>query len=164
MPAGESRDCASEGCAQRGLAYVLLLTLVAMVSTGAVAVSAALSMELRRERERDLIRVGMIYANAIEAYHTVAPGGVRHHPASLEDLLIDTRFPGTVRHLRRLYTDPVGVRHGWDVVRGPDGNIRGVRSTSAEAPLRRQPLVLGSVTLPVVERYTDWIFAPRVLQ
>lgn len=163
MPAGESKGCALEGCAQHGLAYVLLLALVAMVSAGAAAVSAALSMELRRERERDLIRVGMIYANAIEAYHTVAPGGVRHHPASLEDLLIDTRFPGTVRHLRHLYTDPVRVLHGWDVVRGPDGSIRGVRSSSEETPLRRQPQVLGSVTLPVAQRYADWIFAPRVL-
>ncbi len=73
-------------------------------------------------------------------------------PLELKDLLEDHRSGKLVRHLRRLYPDPItGSR--WGLQRSADGRITGLYSLSDAQPLRRS---LG------VESYHDLVFSSTV--
>src|SRR5260370_8561246 len=84
---------------QRGYIMMALTLTVAMVLIGLAAGLPALSAELRRQREEELIHRGTQYARAIRKYHQKF--GI--YPASLEQLE-DTN---QLRFLRRRYKDPI---------------------------------------------------------
>jgi type II secretory pathway pseudopilin PulG len=153
MRRGRYREC--------GFAYVAVLALLALMGIGLAAVGPLWAEESRREQEDELLRVGQLYAEAIARYHGVSPGSAKRYPETLEQLLMDTRFVGTVRHLRSLYADPVSGRP-WGLVRDADGGIRGVFSRSEAPPLRTVPIVVGAVTLAPASRYSQWQFVARV--
>ena len=92
----------------------------------------------------------------------VSPGAVKQFPPSLEALLEDRRLVGTHRHLRRIYPDPINPSQPWGLLRGPDGRIRGVFSTSELPPLRQEAIDLGVVRLERARSYHDWKFVPQV--
>ena len=142
----------------RGFAYVGVLVLVALLGTGLAAIGPLWAQEAQREREDDLLRTGQLYAEAIARYRTLSPGSAKRYPMQLEDLLMDMRFVGTVRHLRVLYPDPMTRQKPWRLIRAPDGGIMGVASQSNDMPLRRTAITLGTVNLAAAQRYTDWHF------
>jgi type II secretory pathway pseudopilin PulG len=146
---------------QRGFSYVAVLAMVAILGLTLAAVGPLWAEEARREREDDLLRVGRLYAEAIAQYRKSSPGSADRYPPSLDALLLDTRFVGTVRHLRAQYPDPLDPSRPWGLVRDADGGIRGVFSRSDAAPLRTVPVEVGSVRLPPAARYSDWHFIPR---
>ncbi|MFD2452204.1 pilus assembly FimT family protein [Ideonella paludis] len=146
----------------QGFSYIAMLATVAVLGVGLAAIGQAWSDQQRREREADILRIGSLYAEAIARYHRMAPGSVKTYPATLQDLLHDPRFPGTVRHLRRLYPDPTNPKRPWLPIPAPEGGVQGVYITSAQAPVRQAPLVLGAVTLPPARHYHEWRFIPTV--
>jgi len=148
--------------AQAGFSYVAVLAMVALMGIGLAAVGPLWAEESRREREDDLLRVGQLYADAIARYYKASPGSAKRFPPSLELLLMDTRFVGTMRHLRTLYADPVGAGRPWGLVRTSDGGIRGVFSRSEAVPLRTVPVDLGTLTLAPAARYSEWQFVAKV--
>ncbi len=152
--------CCGERRAQGGFSYVVVLALVAIMGIGLAAIGPLWAEEAQREREDELLRVGQLYADAIARYHKASPGSAKLYPATLEVLLSDTRFVGTMRHLRALYPDPVGNGRPWGLLRGADGGIRGVYSQSEATPLRR--VALRSPTLAPATRYSEWQFIARV--
>jgi type II secretory pathway pseudopilin PulG len=143
---------------QRGFTYVWLLALVAVLGVGLAAAGPLWAEEAKREREAELLRVGQLYAQAIARYHRMSPGNVKRYPTQLDELLMDMRFVGTVRHLRTLYPDPVTRGQPWALVHAPDGGIQGVASQSTESPLRTTSVELGAVRLAAAQRYSDWQF------
>jgi type II secretory pathway pseudopilin PulG len=147
---------------QRGFSYVAVLAMVALMGLGLAAVGPLWAEEARREREDELLRIGRLYAEAIARYQKASPGSAKRYPPTLEVLLMDTRFVGTVRHLRTLYPDPLQPSRPWGLVRDADGGIRGVFSQSDAPPLRTVPVVLGAVTLAPAARYSDWQFVARI--
>lgn len=147
--------------AQTGFTYVWLLAAIAILSTGLAAIGPSWSDQARREREQDLLRVGALYAKAIAVYRGASPGSQKLYPATLDDLLLDTRMVGTVRHMRKLYPDPLGPERAWGLVLGPDGRVRGVFSQSTDAPLRTEALELASASLPAARKYSDWKFVAK---
>jgi type II secretory pathway pseudopilin PulG len=147
---------------ERGFTYVWVMALVAVLGIGLAAIGPLWSDDARRERERELLRIGQLYAQAIARYYQASPGSVKRYPPSLESLVLDTRFVGTMRHLRKLYADPVDPSRPWGVVRAPDGGVRGVHSQSDKAPLRTEALDLGITLLPAARTYSDWQFVPKV--
>jgi type II secretory pathway pseudopilin PulG len=147
---------------QRGFSYVAVLAMVALMGLGLAAIGPLWAEEARRDREEDLLRIGQLYVEAIVRYQKASPGSAKRFPPTLEVLLMDTRFVGTVRHLRTLYADPLNPSRPWGLVRDADGGIRGVFSQSDAAPLRTVPLQLGSVTLAPAARYADWQFVARI--
>ena len=105
--------------------------------------------------------MGVAYATAIEHYYRMPAGGTRQLPRSVDDLLLDPRFPAPVRHLRSAYTDPLQPGSAFEFVRTPSGEIRGVASSSLETPLRQTAWTDGRHSLPVATpatRYRDWQF------
>lgn len=152
MRSGERR------CA-RGFAYVTVLALIALMSLGLAMIGPVWELEMQREREAELLRVGPLYAAAISAYYRASPGGAKHYPPTLDVLLEDRRYVGTVRHLRYLYRDPLSGRP-WGLVRAAEGGIRGIYSQSAAQPVCRTPVAAGQngTPLPAAQRYSQWIF------
>lgn len=154
MRAGERRH------SQRGFTYVVVMAAVALLGLALSVLGPMWAEEARRARETELLRVGQAYAEAIASYFEASPGSVRQYPRDLESLLMDTRFVGTKRHLRKLYPDPLAPGRPWSVVRAADGGIRGVYSVDTGYPLRRAPYRLGVVDLVAAHSYADWKFIP----
>jgi type II secretory pathway pseudopilin PulG len=142
----------------RGFTYVWVLAMLAAMSIGLATVGPLWAEEAQRQREDELLRVGRLYADAIANYRRISPGSGKRYPARLEELLLDTRFVGTVRHLRTLYPDPASRGQAWGLVRAADGGIQGVYSVSAAVPLRRTTVELGAIRLAPAQRYSDWLF------
>ena len=144
---------------------VVLLGLVAFLAlAGLLAVNFAESMATARQREREaqLLWVGQQYRAALESYWRSTPGPVKHLPVTLDELVRDSRFPNPVRHLRRVYPDPLQPDVPWGLVRR--GNqILGVYSQSDAAPLRRSGFAAGLEAFEGATQYAAWrfLFVPR---
>ena len=63
-----------------------------------------------------------------------------------------------MRHLRRLYADPITGNADWGLISAPDGGIAGVFSHSDKPASRRQVLLLADVAPVAGARYSDWKF------
>lgn len=145
-----------------GFTYVWVLMALLLLSLGLSAVGPAWAERSRREREAELLRIGALYAEAIRRYHDQSPGTLKQFPPTLQALLLDERFLGVRRHLRRLYGDPMNAYRPWQLLRAPDGGIRGVYSAGTDMPFITGAVRLDSLTLPPARRYSDWVFAPEV--
>lgn len=146
---------------QRGFTLVAVLVVLALVGLGMAAAGPAWSVHTQRDREDELLRVGLLYAQAIAEYRDSSPGSAKAYPDELAWLVNDTRFIGTTRHMRKLYPDPMNPGQPWGLVKDDAGHIVGVYSRSDKAPLRQQRIDLGMLQLEVAERYADWIFKPK---
>lgn len=149
------------GRRQHGFAYLVLLLAIALLG---LAASASLSLGAamaRRDAERQLLAIGLEFQQALRSYADMSvpgapPGG--RGPRTLEDLLKDPRVPGTRRHLRQLYPDPLSGRTEWGLVRDAQGYVVGVHSLATGKPLQRtgfEPLL---ANLEEAEDYRQWIF------
>lgn len=145
----------------RGYTFVWVLAALVTIGIGLAAVGPRWADQAQRERESDLMRLGVLYAAAIQRYHDASPGSQKQWPRELGDLLLDSRYAGTVRHLRRLYPDPIDPAQPWGLVRSVDGGIVGVHSLNSARPLRREAITLGNVVLPRADRYDQWQFVAR---
>jgi len=137
---------------------VMLIAAVAIIGLGLSAIGPMWAQEAQREREQELLRVGAAYAAAIRAYRDGSPGSLKRYPPSLQSLVLDTRFVGTTRHLRRLYADPLMPNRAWGTIYAPDGGVKGVYSMDDRQPLLRTAIALGTVELPPARKYSDWRF------
>jgi type II secretory pathway pseudopilin PulG len=139
-----------------------MLAALALLSIGLAAVGERWADQAKRAKESELMRVGALYAKAIEAYYAASPGSLRRYPPELTNLLEDDRMVGTVRYIRKLYRDPIDPSRPWGLIRAPDGGILGIYSQSGDSPFRTEPLDLGITELPSAGRYSDWKFTPKV--
>ncbi len=67
-----------------------------------------------------------------------------------------------MRHLRRLYPDPITGKDEWGLVKADDGGIAGVYSTSEAAPLKTGGFAVRDASFEGKTKYADWqfVFAP----
>lgn len=140
-----------------GLVLFGVLVLLVLAALAALVGAEVWATALKREREAQLLFVGDQYRRAVESYWRASPGPVKTLPASLEVLLEDDRFPMPVRHLRRLYADPMDTESPWALVKAGNG-ILGVHSRSESVPLKRggfPPHLLG---FEGAASYRQWRF------
>lgn len=152
--------------AEKGFTYlaVLLLVFILLLSLGAA--SEHIATINKREREAELIFVGEQYRNAIASYYQNSPGGVKQLPLKLESLILDKRSINRVRHLRKLYQDPITDSNEWGLVNNPQGEITGVYSLSNESVLTtvNNPSLLQNIQVGEnsanhsLAAYSDWRF------
>jgi|SRR5688572_6150538 len=147
------------GGRQRGFTFVGVLILVATLGAVSAAFGELASHVAQREREQELLFVGNEYRRAITSYYQRTPGAVKRYPRTFEDLLEDRRYPVPVRHLRRLYRDPMSASTEWGVLRAPDGGIMGVHSLSQETPIKTGGFAYRDLALQDAAAYTEWHFA-----
>lgn len=125
----------------------MLLWWVAISGVMLMALAERWSHTAQRQREAELAFRGDQIRRAIEAYASVpvAPG-ISRLPQRLDDLLEDRRSGQLVRHLRRLWPDPI-TGQPWVLVNLGSG-IAGVHSPSMLPPLRKG----------VGDSYAEWQF------
>ena len=104
---------------QGGFTYFMLLWWVALSGIMLAALSQQWAFERRREKEAEMVARAQEIVAAIAAYHQAVPNGP--WPASLQDLVEDRRGPRTLRHLRRIWVDPLTGRADWGLVRDVPG-------------------------------------------
>lgn len=146
---------------QRGFGWLIVLVMLAVASAAGAAVAQRWSDQMAREKERQLLHAGDAFARALADYHASSPGSDKRYPPTLEQLVLDTRFVGTRRHLRTLYPDPFTGQPDWVLVRDGRGDISGIHSRAEQRPWARMPQRLDATDLPAAERYADWVFTPR---
>jgi type II secretory pathway pseudopilin PulG len=139
----------------------MLLGLLLMLMLAGIGLTAAVevwSTTRQREQERELLFAGEQYRQAIRHYYFAAPPGrPRVLPTRLEDLLGDDRYPVPVRHLRRLYPDPITGSSDWGVVRVGE-RIAGVHSLSTAVPFRQAAPGPAPAASAATMTYRDWVF------
>lgn len=138
------------GARHRGFTYLMVLLWVAISGVMLMALSRAWLLESRRERDTELIYRGEQIRDALSAYAAVPVStGSSRAPARLEDLLEDRRSGQVVRHLRRVWRDPITNSPNWGLLKDANGGIVGVYSLSKRLPL---------LAPEGVKRYDQWLF------
>lgn len=115
------------GGGQRGFTYLWVLVAVALIGVGLAATAEAWVTSGRRNKLAQADWAGAQYAQAIGSYYEFTPGIAKAYPSNLEELLDDRRGPVLRRHLRSMYRNPFSIDGTWDLVRGGDSRIHGVR-------------------------------------
>jgi type II secretory pathway pseudopilin PulG len=144
-----------------GFTYLGLLFLLAIASAGALLITKLYSLELRREKEAELLFVGEQYAAAIGRYREANSALPDPYPKELAALLRDPNAASTRRFLRRLYRDPLSGTLGWGFVRSPLGGIMGVYSLDERAPIKKAGFPAGREEFAAAARYAEWRFVAR---
>lgn len=142
---------------ERGYSYLFVLMAIALIGVGLSVAAEIYSVSVRRDQERELLFIGNQFRDAIRRYYEASPGGQKQYPESLDVLLRDQRLPGTHRHLRKLYSDPLTGKVEWGVVRVA-GRIVGIHSLSAEKPIKVANFDLPEISFEGKARYSDWVF------
>jgi len=117
---------------------------------------------LQSNREAELLFRGESYKRAIGSYYE-AGQGVKIFPKSLQELLLDRRFPDLRTHIRKLYDDPMarGEEKQWHLIRGKDSGITGVASKSEDEPLKQSNFTREQAGLASAKSYAEWEFKYR---
>lgn len=141
---------------------VMLLALLISLALSGIALMGAVdvwTLQRQREREQQLLYAGDQYRQAIRRYYYAAPAGTpRTLPISLELLLEDDRYPIPVRHLRRLYPDPITGQAEWGLLRAGD-RIDGVYSMSEARPVKQAGFSAADENFTGRSRYKEWGFS-----
>ena len=144
---------------QNGFAMLWLLFFIATLGIGMAALGVLWHSASQREKERELLFVGDQYRRALESYLKAASPGAAKAPKSLDDLLLDPRFPHTVRHLRRLYPDPITGKSDWGLLRDTHGGIVGIHSQSEKAPFKVDGFPAAYQDFAGKSEYRQWVYS-----
>jgi type II secretory pathway pseudopilin PulG len=145
--------------AEGGFTYIALLIFVAVITAGVAATLEGGSRLQEHSREAELLAIGLEYRAALLRYAQATPPGFPDAPRELAELLRDSRFPNKVRHLRRIYADPLTGKDEWGIDRLPDGRIRGLHSLSTTPTLKRVQFPRGLEAFEQAERHDQWLFS-----
>jgi type II secretory pathway pseudopilin PulG len=141
-----------QGFTYLGLLFAIVLLGILLSSAGVLWDTTA-----RREKEVQLLFVGAQYQNAIASYYEVSINGIKQLPPSIDELLLDSRFPMPVRHLRRRYVDPITNSTEWGLIR-QDKGISGIYSISEDKPLKISGFGTCCQSFSSAKHYSDWKF------
>jgi type II secretory pathway pseudopilin PulG len=140
-----------------GFTYIGILMVMAIVGIGLAGVGIVWHQDAQREREKELLFIGDEFRKAIGSYYENTLGATKQYPITLEDLIVDKRFPNIKRHLRKLYIDPIPHHDAWGLVI-QQGQIIGIYSTSKQAPIKKTGFLPQYETFGEAVEYSDWKF------
>lgn len=138
----------------RGAALLLTMFLVAIIGVMLTVAGRVWRTEMQREKEAELLAVGGEIALAITRYHATS----LQYPENLNQLLLDPRQQNTVRHLRRLYRDPITGSKTWGLIKEVGGRITGVYSLGKGEPLKQAGFATAQAKFKGAKSYADWTF------
>jgi len=139
---------------QSGFTYVGMMIFVAIAGAGLAAYAQVASHASQREKEAELLFRGNAFQAAIASYYKKE----QRYPRSLGELLEDKRYPMPVRHLRKLYRDPMTGEPDWALVEAPGGGVMGVHSKSEREPVKTANFLARNQDFEGAQRYADWKF------
>ncbi len=155
MRIGEARQCGRRN--QRGFGYLLVLFAVAALGLALAGAGQVWQTVAQREKEAELLFIGNQFRQALGSYYEHAPDGVKKYPLQLQDLVEDRRSPAPLRHLRKVYRDPMTGGTEWGLLRA-GGRIVGVHSLAEGTPFRRFAFAQRDARLEGASRYDAWVF------
>lgn len=144
--------------AQKGVTYLGVLMLVAVSAVVLAGQGAFSAVDGQRQREEELLFVGGQFRNAIKSYYEGTPGPAKRYPHDLDDLLLDRRVEPPVRHLRRIYADPITGTQRWGQMHAPEGGVMGVHSLSRGVPLKQSGFAQADAAFPGKSSFSEWVF------
>lgn len=145
--------------AEDGFTYVGLVIFVAILGLVGAATLKVDSLLRRAAAEQELLEIGAEYSEALRSYAAATPRGYPTAPPTLQDLLKDPRFPGTRRHLRKIYVDPVTGRQEWGIVyQGDQVGVLAVYSLSQAQPLKLANFDVRFQNFENKEHLSEWKF------
>lgn len=141
---------------QSGGSYLYVFMTILFIGVGLNIGAKAWSVNMQRQKEKELLFTGNQIRTAIEAYYyAVTPN---RYPKALKDLVLDKRFGMIKRYLRKEYSDPITGKNEWGVVRGEDGGISGVYSLSNETPMQKVGFNKSYSGFSNKNSYQEWVF------
>jgi type II secretory pathway pseudopilin PulG len=155
---------------QRGVTLVVVLVIVVILGLSLGIAGSTWRTVVQQAKEKELLFRGDQYRRAIGSYYKMVHGGTKAaFPTRLQDLLKDPRSPQTLRHIRKLYKDPmtgedwVLIRQGGTVggtvtASAGTGGIIGVRSSSDLEPFKKDGFSEEDEKLKDKEKYSQWEF------
>nr|WP_315484273.1 type II secretion system protein [uncultured Undibacterium sp.] len=153
---------------ETGFTYIGLLILIAILGIIAAASVQVGSIFQRRIAEETLLDIGAEYQRALLSYANATTNGQRSTPQNLNDLIKDPRYPKVIRHLRRIYNDPLTGKNNWGVIRAKDQNgfngIIGIYSLSDQTPIKIGNFPQTFTHFTNKSSYQEWIFYHPALQ
>lgn len=143
-----------------GFTLLGLLFVIAALGVGMAALGTTWHTAAQREKERELLFAGDQYRRAIQSFWQMPlpQGTPRRLPRGIDELLEDPRFPNTVRHLRRIWRDPMTNDVEWGLQKDPEGGILGVYSLSDREPFKHGGFPATYVQFAEATTYRDWVF------
>lgn len=146
-----------------GFTYIGLLILMAIIALVATASLQLGAIVQRRAAEEELLAIGKEYRNALQSYANLTPIGQKRYPPSLAELLKDPRFPQNVRHLRKIYADPLSGKEEWGIVRPVEGQgVLAVYSLAEAKPIKIGNFDAEWRGFENSQSYQDWRFGIAV--
>lgn len=139
------------------MAYLALLIVIAAMGAALAATGSLWHEVQQRERERELLFVGMQFRRAIQQYYEASPGQ-KKYPPTLDVLLLDERMITIRRYLRRPYRDPLTNSKEWGLVLAPQGGIIGVHSLAEGTPIKQENFPAELEWQGGKQRYAEWQF------
>jgi type II secretory pathway pseudopilin PulG len=122
---------------EAGFTYVGLVVFVAILGMVGAATLKVDGLLRRAAAEQELLEIGAAFSAALRSYAAATPQGFAPLPPTLQDLLKDPRFPGTRRHLRKIFVDPVTGGTEWGIqYLGDRVGVLAVYSLSQAQPLK----------------------------
>lgn len=143
---------------QGGFTYLGVLFAIALAGIAFFGAGILWELEGRREKEKELLFSGEQYRRAIDSYYAKSPGEAKQYPEKLEDLLEDKRHPNPIRHLRRLFREPMSPDGQWELIR-QQGRVVGVCSRSDGVPIKVAGFTAEQEGFESANTYADWKFS-----
>jgi type II secretory pathway pseudopilin PulG len=142
-----------------GFSYIALLIALVLISVASTAPVQLGALVERRAAEEELLAIGNEFRNAFISFGNASPVGQNRQPRNLEDLIKDPRYPNTVRHLRKIFVDPITGKAEWGLVPAIDGRgIIGVHSLSMNKPIKIANFEIIYQSFSLAATYRDWRF------
>lgn len=154
----------------RGFTYlslIIVVAIVAMVTASAIKLGSVLQ---RSRAEQELLDIGAAFSDALKSYADATPQGQPTQPPSLRELLKDPRFPGTRRHLRKIFVDPMTGKPEWGIVYlGDKTGVMAVYSLSEAKPVKIGNFAARYSGFEGKSRISEWKFTistegPRTIE
>ncbi|WP_229262936.1 type II secretion system protein [Duganella radicis] len=145
----------------RGFTYLSLIIVVAIIALVAASAVKLGSVLQRSRAEQELLDIGAAFSDALKSYADATPQGMPTQPPSLKELLKDPRFPGTRRHLRKIFVDPMTGKAEWGIVyRGDKIGVLAVYSLSDAKPVKIGNFPARYSGFEGKSHISDWKFMP----
>ena len=148
---------------QAGFTYVGLVVFVAILGLVGAATLKVDGLLRRAQAEQELLDIGAAFGEALRSYAAATPQGFAPVPPTLQDLLRDPRFPGTRRHLRKIFVDPITGSTEWGVqYQGDKLGVLAVYSLSQAQPLKLANFDARFAGFENKEHLSEWKFTAGV--
>lgn len=143
---------------QHGFAYVWILLVFTLLSLIIGHWASNYATVQQRYKEKELLRIGEEYRNALIRFYAASPGGVKTYPIKLEELLLDPRYLKVTRYMRQLPKDPISG-NDFELIRNNNREIIAVRSTSIKKPIKQRGFEQDQQHFNDAQSYREWIFS-----